>query len=84
MVQQEKMVEWTIEVDDDLYVAASQVSALWGTTIEAMTEAFIRFCVIPDNLPLVEAFIKETENRLEVNRKVFQAVLAIAKSNRGE
>lgn len=84
MVQQEKMVEWTIEVDDDLYVAASQVCALWGTTIEAMTEAFIRFCVIPDNLPLVEAFIKETENRLEVNRKVFQSVLAIAKSNRGE
>ena len=84
MDQQEKMVVWTIEVDDDLYASVTRICALWGTTIEAITEAFIRFCVIPENLPLVEAFFNGAEDRLEVNRKVFRSVLDIAKSNRGE
>ena len=81
-MDEEKMVEWTIEVDDDLYAAASQVCRSWGTTIEAMTEAFIRFCVIPENLPLVDAFIKEKEDRREINRKVFLSVLEIAQRQR--
>lgn len=81
-MDEEKMIEWTIEVDDDLYAAASQVCMSWGTTIEAMTEAFIRFCVIPENLPLVDAFIKEKENRREINRKVFLSVLEIAQRQR--
>lgn len=79
---EKKMIEWTIEVDDSLYVAASHVCKSWGTTIEAMTEAFIRFCVIPENLPLVDAFIKETGDRQEVNRVVFQSVLEIARKQR--
>lgn len=77
-MDEEKTVEWTIEIDDDLYVAASLVCKSWGTTIEEMTEAFIRFCVMPENLPLVDAFIKETEDRQGINWKVFQAVLEIA------
>ena len=81
-MNEEKMVEWTIEVDDDLYVAVTQICDSWGTTIEAITEAFIRFCVIPENLPLVETFIKETEDRREINQKVFRAVLDIAQRKR--
>ena len=84
MGQQEKMVVWTIEVDDDLYASVARICVSWGITIEAITEAFIRFCVIPENLPLVEAFFNGAEDRLEVNRRVFQSVLKIAKSNRGE
>jgi len=75
----DKKVEWAIEVDADLYEAASLACKSWGTTVEAMTEAFIRFCVIPENLSLVDAFISETEAREEINRKVFRAVLEIAK-----
>lgn len=81
-MNEEKVVEWTIEVDDDLYAAVSQICKSLGTTIEAITEAFIRFCVIPENLPLVEAFIKESEDRREINQKVFQAVLDIAQRKR--
>ena len=81
-MDEERMVEWTIEVDDDLYAAASQDCRSWGTTIEAMTEAFIRFCVIPENLPLVKAFLKESEDRQEINRKVFRVVLDIAQRKR--
>ena len=81
-MDEEKLIEWTIEVDDDLYVAASHVCQSWGTTVEAMTEAFIRFCVIPENLPLVDAFIKETGDRQEINRVVFQSVLEIARKQR--
>ena len=53
--------------------------------IEDMTAAFIHFCVKPDNLPLVEAFLTEangTEARELINQQIFQAVLEIALEQR--
>ena len=75
------MIEWTFEVDQDIYNSACVVCKAWGTTIEDMTAAFIHFCVKPDNLPLVEAFLTEangTEARELINQQIFQGVLEIA------
>ena len=80
-----QIVEWTFEVDQDIYDRACEVCNAWGTTIEAMTTAFIYFCVKPDNLPLVEAFLTETngaEARELINQQIFQAVLEIALEQR--
>jgi len=74
-MNESKTVGWTIEVDAELYKQASAVCRMWGTTIEAMTEAFIRFCVVPDNYPIVKAFLQETKDRQEINQKLFQGVL---------
>lgn len=75
----------TFEIDQDVYDKASELCGLLGTSIEIMTESFIKFCVIPENLPLLEAFIKngnapaDTGANEEVNQKVFENIFAIAK-----
>lgn len=53
-----EMIEWSFEVDQDIRDRVCEVCRAWGTTIEDMTAAFIYFCVKPDNLPLVEVFLK--------------------------
>lgn len=55
----DELVEWVFEIDQNLYDAASKVCNNLGTTIEAVTEAFIRFCVVPENRPIIEAFFLE-------------------------
>ena len=80
-----QMVERTFDVDQDIYNSACVVCKAWGTTIEDMTAAFIHFCVKPDNLPLVEAFLTEangTEARELINQQIFQAVLEIVLEQR--
>lgn len=74
-------VEWVFEIDQDIYDSASLACKLWGTTIEELTAAFIRFSVDPQNLPMVEAFLtlpQESEARHAINRQIFQGVLKIA------
>lgn len=76
-----EMTEWTFEVDQEIYNSACAVCNAWGTTIEAMTTAFILFSVKPDNLPLIDAFLKQetdVETRAYINQQIFQAVLEIA------
>lgn len=76
-----QMIEWTFEVDQEIYNSACAVCNAWGTTIEAMTTAFILFSVKPDNLPLIEAFLTQeadAEARACINQQIFQAVLEIA------
>ena len=78
------LVPWTIEIDQEVYDKAVIVCKELGTTIEIMTESFIRFCVVPENLPLLEAFINnekapaDADAKAEINRKVFEKVFAIA------
>ena len=76
-----KMIEWTFEIDQDIYNSACVICKAWGTTIEDMTAAFIHFCVKPENLPLLEAFLTESagkEARDFINQQIFQGVLEIA------
>lgn len=80
-----ELIEWTFEVDLDVYEKAMKVCAELGTTIEVMAVAFIKFCVIPENYPLLEAYINtekaptEANAKEEINQKVFEKVFAIAR-----
>lgn len=76
-----EMTEWTFEVDQEIYNSACAVCNAWGTTIEAMTTAFILFSVKPDNLPLIDAFLKQeadVEASACINQQIFKGVLEIA------
>ena len=50
----ENLVTMTIELDQEVYDQASELFKSLGTTIEDMTVAFLKFCVIPENLPLLK------------------------------
>ena len=80
-MNEKNMVEWTFEVDQDIYDSACLICKVWGTSIENMTAAFIHFCVRPENLPLLESFLSERndwEERQLINQKIFKGVLDIA------
>ena len=78
------LVEWKIEIDQDVYDGAYKVFAELGTTIEEMTVAFIRFFVEPENLPLLLDYCgkkdapTETRARDAVFQEIFSKVYAIA------
>lgn len=55
----DELVDWVFEIDQDLYDEATAVCRRMGTTLEAVTVAFFRFCVEPENRPAVEAFFQE-------------------------
>lgn len=80
----ENLVTMTIEIDQDVYEKTTKICKQLGTTIEIMAESFIKFCVVPENLSLLEAFINiekapaEAGEKEEINRKVFEKVFAIA------
>lgn len=46
-----ELVTMTIEIDRDIYNQATELFKNIGTTIEDMTAGFLKFCVIPENLP---------------------------------
>ena len=81
MPEFEKM---TIQVDLDLYNQVSEICARAGTTIEILTECFLCFCVVPEHLPLVEAFLgkesapAEAGAKEDVNRMVVEKVFSMA------
>ena len=49
--------EINFEIEQDLYNEVSIICHNAGTTIEKVTEAFLRFCIVPENLPLLKAFL---------------------------
>ena len=58
----DNLVTITFEMDQDVYYQATKVCKQLGTTIEIMAESIIKFCVVPENLPILEEFInRETE-----------------------
>ena len=80
-----ELVEWTFEVDQDVYEEAVKVCEQIGTTVEIMAVSFIKFCVVPENFPLLEAYINtekapsEVVDKEEICRYVFEKVFAIAR-----
>ena len=79
-MENQTLVELTFELDQDLYVSASQVFKEWDTTVEEMAAALIYFCVEPDNLALLESFLNESldqETKKSVDQQLFIEVLKV-------
>ena len=51
------LVTMTIEIDREVYNKAAELFKNLGTTIEDMTVGFLKYCVIPENLPLLKAYL---------------------------
>ena len=85
----EDLVTMTIELDQEVYDQASELFQSLGTTIEDMTVAFFKFCVIPENLPLLKAYLgienapAEAGAKMELHHRVFQKVFDIATKHAG-
>ena len=83
------LVTMTIELDQEVYDQASELFKSLGTTIEDMTVAFLKFCVIPENLPLLKAYLgienapAEAGAKTELHHRVFQKVFDIAAKHAG-
>ena len=83
----ENFVTMTIELEQEVYDQASELFRSLGTTIEDMTVAFFKFCVIPENLPLLKAYLgienapAEAGARMELHHRVFKQVFDIATKN---
>ena len=60
-----------------------------GTTIEDMTVGFLKFCVIPENLPMLKAYLgienapAEAGAQMELHHRIFKQVFDIATKNAG-
>ena len=61
--REKQLEEWVIEVDQDIYDEVSKICAANGTTIEKVTEDFIRYCADPANLPVVERLIDDHKSK---------------------
>ena len=85
----ENLVTVTIELEQEVYHQWSELVRSLGTTIEDMTVAFFKFCVIPENLPLLKAYLgienapAEAGARIELHHRVFQKVFDIAAKHTG-
>ena len=81
----EKLIELTFEIEQELYDEAAKVCQRLGTTIEIMAEAFFQFCIVPENQPLLEAYINieeesdPTDADVKIRSEFFEKVFAIAK-----
>ena len=80
----ENLVTMTIELDQEVYDQASELFKSLGTTIEDMTVAFLKFCVIPENLPLLKVYLgkenapAEAGAKRELHHRIFKQVFDIA------
>lgn len=52
-----ELVTMSIEIDKEVYNQATELFKNLGTTIEDMTVRFLKFCVIPENLPMLKAYL---------------------------
>lgn len=80
----DNLVEMTFEIDQEVYDQAVTLFAKLGTTIEDMAMGFIKFCVIPENLPILKVYLgiekapTEAGAKNELHQKVFEQVYKIA------
>ena len=85
----ENLVTMTIELDQEVYDQVSELFQSLGTTIEDMAVAFLKFCVIPENLPLLKVYLgkenapAEAGAKMELHHRVFQKVFNIAAKHTG-
>ena len=79
------LVTMTIEIDIEVYNKAAELFENLGTTIEDMTVGFLRFCVIPENLPLLKAYlgIENAPAQPDLHHRIFKQVFDIATKNTG-
>lgn len=83
------LVTMTIEIDIEIYNQATELFKNLGTTIEDMTVGFLRFCVIPENLPLLKAYLgienapAEAGAQPDLHHRIFKQVFDIATKNTG-
>lgn len=80
----DNLVTMTFEIEQEVYDQAAELFRSLGTTIENMAVGFIKFCIIPENLPLLKAYLG-IENapasagaRMELHHRVFEKVFDIA------
>ena len=79
-----KLITMTFKIDQEVYEQASEACERLGTTIEIMAESFAKFCIIPENRPLLEAFLMKGKApakagaKEEIDRLVLERVYAIA------
>ena len=78
------LVTMTIEIDIEVYNKAAELFENLGTTIEDMTVGFLKFCVIPENLPMLKAYLgienapAEAGAQMELHHRIFKQVFDIA------
>ena len=80
----DNLVEMTIGIDQEVYDQAVTLFDKLRTTIEAMAVAFMKFCIIPENLPLLKAYLgienaPTDVDAKELHQRVFDEVYQIAK-----
>lgn len=56
-LKQDNLVEITFTVEQDLYDETSKVCAKLGTTLEEVMVEFLKFCIVPENLPKVKEIL---------------------------
>lgn len=84
------LVTMTIEIDREVYNKAAELFKNLGTTIEDMTVGFLKYCVIPENLPLLKAYLgienapAEAGAGMKLHHGIFQQVFHIAAENTGQ
>lgn len=78
-----------IEIDRGVYNKTAELFKNLGTTIEDMTVGFLKYCVIPKNLPLLKAYLgienapAEAGAQMELHHRIFKQVFDIATKNTG-
>ena len=84
-----ELVTMTIEIDKEVYNQAAELFKSLGTAIEDMTVGFLKFCVIPENLPMLKAYLgienapAEAGAQMELHHRIFKQVFDIATKNAG-
>ena len=56
--EKDEKVTIEIEVNQELYDQVCDLCSQMGTTIEAITEEFIRFCANADNIPIIRKWLE--------------------------
>jgi len=83
------LVTMAIDIDKEVYNQAAELFENLGTTIEDMTVGFLKFCVIPENLPMLKAYLgienapAEAGAQMELHHRIFKQVFDIATKNAG-
>ena len=83
------LVTMTIEIDKEVYNQAAELFKNLGTTIEDMTVGFVKFCMIPENPPMLKAYLgienapAEAGGQMELHHRIFKQVFDIATKNTG-
>lgn len=83
----ENLVTMTFEIEQEVYDQVVPLLESLGTTIEDIAAGFIKFCVIPENLPLLKAYLgienapAEAGARVELHHRIFKQVFDIATKN---